>query len=76
MAQTYIVTGQHQARGLNADGTGYPAIQITYETKADPPVKGSVMVPASLLEDHAAFLAQVKQKIEEAVAGHTAVANL
>lgn len=76
MAADFTITGQHYDRAVNDQGQSYPAVIIHFETTSTPPVKGKVEVPQSLTSDPAQFAATVKEKIEQAVAAHKAVAAL
>lgn len=76
MADTFTVTGQKHENVRQQDGTVMPAVVITYQTKSDPPITGSVTVPQTLLSDKAKYLETVNAAITQAVAAHDAVAHL
>lgn len=76
MAEHYEVTGQALGAERQADGSYEPTLDVTYRTKATPPVIGTVSVPRSLMSDPTALKATVHAKVMEAVHAHAAVASL
>jgi hypothetical protein len=76
MADTFTVTGQKHENVRQPDGTVMPSVVISYATKSDPPINGTVSVPQALLADKAKYVDTVSAAITQAVAAHDAVANL
>ena len=76
MAADYTITGQTKSQQREPDCTYKPVVEVSYQTTTDPPIQGSVTVPAHLLKDKVKYVEAVQSAVEAEVASHQAVASL
>lgn len=76
MAGSWSITGQTETTERAGHGGFHKVVVVTYTTNDNPPITGSVSIPASIFADAQKAAAEVKSAIDARVKAHQAVASV
>lgn len=76
MAGSWSITGQTETTERAGHGGFHKVVVVHYATNDNPPIEGSVSIPAAIFADAQKAAAEVKSAISARVAAHQAVASV